>query len=263
MKILIAEDDLVTREILKRLLANMATEILEAGNGVEALELIEREDPDLLFTDLQMPMLDGLAVVEAVRGSARHARLPIVCMSAVKNKDEITRLVNLGIADYILKPLRATEVHERLQRVISQHAGWRHAAGDGGKPTLLLVEGDTSFRQFVIPLVEGDYAVIEATSGAHALRAYQEAESKPGALLIAEGLTLVSETQLVSVVSRLAIEAHTLIPSFWLLTDAEEVPPEKARHFSGVMRRTFVAEQCTAELRRTLLSGTARPVSQP
>ncbi|MBK7833727.1 MAG: response regulator [Gemmatimonadetes bacterium] len=106
MKILVAEDDLVTREILKRILTHMSDEILEANNGVEALEMIERHDPDFLFTDIQMPLLDGLAVVEAVRSSRTHSMLPIVCMSSVKDKDDITRLVSLGIADYILKPLR-------------------------------------------------------------------------------------------------------------------------------------------------------------
>ncbi|MBK8058355.1 MAG: response regulator [Gemmatimonadetes bacterium] len=106
MKILVAEDDLVTREILKRILTHMSDEILEANNGVEALEMIERHDPDFLFTDIQMPLLDGLAVVEAVRSSRTHSMLPIVCMASVKDNDDITRLVSLGIADYILKPLR-------------------------------------------------------------------------------------------------------------------------------------------------------------
>lgn len=80
MKILVAEDDLVTREILKRVLMPLADAIVEASNGVEALELIETEDPDFLFTDLQMPLLDGLAVVEAVRGSKSRSKLPIVCI---------------------------------------------------------------------------------------------------------------------------------------------------------------------------------------
>jgi len=254
MKILIAEDDLVTREILKRILVHLSTEILEAGNGLEALEVIEREDPDFLFTDLHMPMLDGIAVVEAVRKSERHARLPVVCLSSVKDKDEITRLVALGIADYILKPLRTGDVQERLQRVISQHAGWRaQQAGVGGRRTLLLVDRDEGFCSFVTPLLEGEFTVVRAGSGAQALRTFQETSPKPAVLLVTEGLSMLREEQLVGIVSRLAIEAHSGIPTFWLVSEAEEVPAEKARHFAGVIRRSTVAESLSSELRRTIL----------
>ncbi|MBK8649849.1 MAG: response regulator [Gemmatimonadetes bacterium] len=261
MKILVAEDDLVTREILKRILTHMSDEILEANNGVEALEMIERHDPDFLFTDIQMPLLDGLAVVEAVRSSRTHSMLPIVCMSSVKDKDDITRLVSLGIADYILKPLRPGEVHERFRRVISQHAGWRQRQGAEGQTSLLVVDSDPNFRQFAIPLLEGDFVISQAISGAHALRVFQESELKPTTILVAEGLPMVSETQVVNLISKLSIESRTGIPSFWLVTDSELVPHEKARHFAGVIKRSFVPETFMAELRRTLLAG-ASPVDK-
>jgi DNA-binding response OmpR family regulator/CheY-specific phosphatase CheX len=255
MKILIAEDDLVTREILKRILTHMSDEIIEANNGVEALELIEKEDPDFLFTDIQMPMIDGLAVVEAVRSSKTHSMLPIVCMSSVKDKDDITKLVALGIADYILKPLRPGEVHDRFRRVIAQHAGWRQRQGAEGHLNLLLVDADPNFRQFAIPLLEGDYTIQQAISGAHALRVFQDAELKPTTILVSEGLPLVSEVQVVNLISKLSIETKTGIPAFWLVSDSDKVPREVARHFSGIIRRSFVPETFMAELRRTLLCG--------
>ncbi len=256
MKILVAEDDLVTREILKRILTHMADEILEASNGVEALELIERHDPDFLFTDIQMPLLDGTAVVEAVRSSRTHSMLPIVCMSSVKDKEDITKLVGFGIADYILKPLRPSEVHERFRRVISQHAGWRQRQGAEGTTSLCIVDSDPNFRQFAIPLLEGEFVISQAISGAHMLRVYQESELKPTTILVAEGLPPVSELQVVNLVSKLAIESRTALPTFWLVTDSDVVPAEKARHFAGVIRRSFVPETFMAELRRTILAGT-------
>lgn len=255
MKILVAEDDLVTREILKRILSQMSEEILEANNGVEALELIERHDPDFLFTDIQMPVLDGLAVVEAVRSSPTRSKLPIVCMSSVKSKDDITRLVALGIADYILKPLRPSEVHERFHRVISQHAGWRQLQACERRTALLLVDPDPDFRQFAIPLLEGDFAISQASSGAQALRVFRQAALKPTTILVTEGLARVSETQVVNLIRKLSIESRTELPSFWLVTDRDDVPLEKARHFAGIIRRSLVAETFSRELRRTLLAG--------
>jgi len=255
MKILIAEDDLATREILKRILKPMADEILEASNGVEALEQIEKADPDFLFTDIQMPMIDGVAVVEAVRNSRTHSLLPIVCMSSVQDKDDITKLMALGIADYILKPLRPGEVHDRFRRVIARHAGWRQREGADRHLSLLVVDADPTFRQFALGLLAGDYTIQEAMSGAHALRVFQDADPKPTTILVAEGLPLVSEVQVVDLISKLAIEAKTGIPDFWLVSDSDTVSREVARHFSGIIRRSFVPETFMAELRRTLLRG--------
>lgn len=257
MKILIAEDDLVTREILKRILTHMSDEIIEANNGVEALELIESEDPDFLFTDLQMPLVDGLAVVEAVRSSQLHRMMPIVCMSTIKDKDEITKLISLGIADYILKPLRPGEVHDRFRKVIAQNSGWRQRQGAEGHQTLLLVDADPNFRQFAVPLLESDFTVMQAVSGAHALRVFQDSDVKPTTVLVAEGLPLVSDVQVANLLSKLAIEFKTGIPSFWLVSDNDFAPPDVARHFTGIIRRSFVPETFVSELRHTLLRGSS------
>lgn len=254
MKILIAEDDLVTREILKRMLTHMSTSILLAGNGVEALEIIEREDPDFMVTDLQMPVLDGLAVVEAVRASTRHARMPIVCLSAVKNKDEITHLVGLGIADYILKPIRTSEVQDRFQRVIAQHAGWRQAPGDSDRDSILVVDPDDAFRKALGPLLDATHVLLEATSGAQALRLFQEAKPKPVAVLVTEGLHLMREEQLVGVLAKAAIDARCGIPTFWLVTTRDRVPESKARHFAGLIPRSLDPDALDAALRRTILA---------
>jgi DNA-binding response OmpR family regulator len=137
MKILIAEDDLVTREMLKRVLRHMADEIIEAGDGRETLEKLESEDPDILFTDLQLPDLEGHALIAAVRASPTRGRIPVVCMSVVREKDEVTRVLALGVQDYVLKPIRAAEVHERFRDVIAKHAGWRDGNAAAGSATAL------------------------------------------------------------------------------------------------------------------------------
>lgn len=260
MRILIAEDDLVTRELLKRILSHMADDIIEANDGLEALELIEREDPDFLFTDLQMPELDGKALVQSVRASKEHSMLPIVCMSAVKDKDEITELVALGIQDYILKPIRPAEVHDRFRKVIAQHSGWRRRQVAEGRRTLLLVDPDPNFRAFSKPFLEGHFTVLEAISGAHALRLFKESEVKPNVVLVARGLPLVGEVQLQTFIGKLADGMQINAPMFWLCSDDEKLPPE-AKEFAGHVRRSFVPETFTAELKRTLLHG-ATPADQ-
>lgn len=257
MKILIAEDDLVTRELLKRILSHMADEIVEAGDGIEALEKLETEDPDFLFTDLQMPELDGRALLEAIRNSKEHSEMPVVCMSAVKDKDEVTALLALGIQDYILKPIRPAEVHDRFRKVIAQHSGWRKRQVAGGNTVLLLVDPDPNFREFVKPFLEGHFTVIEAVSGAHALRLFKESELKPTLVVTALGLPLVNEIQLSNLLMKMAVDTRVTAPTFWLCADDDDALSPKHVNFAGQIRRSFVPESFTAELQRTLLHGTS------
>ncbi|MCC6316474.1 MAG: response regulator [Gemmatimonadaceae bacterium] len=252
MKILIAEDDLVTRDLLKRILRHLADEIIEANDGIEALSLIESEDPDFLFTDIQMPGLDGRAVVEALRASAAHRGLPIVCMSAVRAKEEVISLVALGIQDFVAKPIRATEAQERFRRVISQHGGWRRRQAAAGRPIVLLVDPDADFRDRVRPLLEATCTVIDAPSAATALKLYKETDPRPVVVAVARGLPLIGEVQLAGLIGKLAATLQAPPPRLWLMSD-DEVPTDVASHFQGSMRRHQDPGQLAEELERTLL----------
>jgi CheY-like chemotaxis protein len=262
MKILVAEDDAITRELLKRVLMRLSDQVLEATTGVEALDLIDREDPDFLFTDIQMPQLDGIAVVEAVRASASHRNLPIVCLSGIKDRDEVTRLVELGIADYVLKPLRLSDAQERFGRVIEKHAGWRQRPGGQGQPTLFLVDPDPEFREFASPILVGEFVVRRIPSGARALRLYLESTPRPRVILVADGGGFVNAIQLAQFVTRMAEEAREPCPAFVLLSGGGELPPDAARYFDGIVQRTRDAEAFAQEVRRTVLP-LVQPVATP
>ncbi|MBL8984248.1 MAG: response regulator [Gemmatimonadetes bacterium] len=257
MKILIAEDDLVTRELLKRILSHMADEIVEAGDGIEALEKIETEEPDFIFTDLQMPELDGRALLEAIRASKEHSEIPVVCMSAVKDKEEVTALLALGIQDYILKPIRPAEVHDRFRKVIALHSGWRKRQGAGGDRVMMVVDPDPNFREFVKPFLEEHFTVMEAVSGAHALRLFKESELKPTLVVAAIGLPLVNEIQLSNLLLKMAVDTRVTPPTFWLCADDEDDLDERHSNYAGLIKRSFVPESFVAELRRTVLKGSS------
>ena len=254
MKIIVAEDDLVTREILKRLLAPVADEIFDAGNGIEALELIDRELPDVLVTDLHMPLLGGMEVVEAVRASRDHAMMPIVCLSSVKDKDEITKLVSLGIADYILKPIRSADVGERLRKIVTQNAGWRLKARQEAQETILVVDADAAFREFVTTLLASEFRVADASSGAHALRLFQQLDPKPTAVLVSEGLPLVAEAQLAGLITRAARDSGAQPPPIWLVSNTPPSPDGQEQPFAGTLVRSTDAAAFMEELRRTVLA---------
>jgi DNA-binding response OmpR family regulator len=135
MKVLVVDDDGSTRLILRRLLSHFPVEVRLAGNGVEALAAIEADPPDLVLLDVMMPEMDGVATLAAIRSSSRSAGLPVVSISAVSDREMVLRMVNLGLADYLLKPLNIESAHKRLDRILaSLPAERRRAAAAATSP---------------------------------------------------------------------------------------------------------------------------------
>src|SRR5687767_14538718 len=121
MRVLLVDDDAMTRRILGRLLVStFGVELVEAENGVEGLAQLEAGSADLVVMDVDMPLMDGFGMLSAIRASPAHRTLPAVAVSAMKDRDEITRLIQLEISDYLVKPLDLAAVTKRLGRVIEQ-----------------------------------------------------------------------------------------------------------------------------------------------
>ena len=127
MKILISDDDPIIRMFVRRAAEHASHEVVLAEHGREALELLEHEDPDLLITDLRMPELDGFGLIKAVRELPRHSEMPIICLSSVNDRDKIATLIEQGIADYVLKPVRPADFIDRIRAVTPRARGWKAA----------------------------------------------------------------------------------------------------------------------------------------
>src|SRR5262245_21854111 len=121
MKVLLVEDDGTIRRNLKRLMSSgLGAEVTEATNGMEALLRLETDRPDLIVTDVNKPVLDGIGFMHAVRSSAAHSDIPAVAVSSSSERAMVARLIELGIVDYLLKPLDLTEVSKRLGKVVEE-----------------------------------------------------------------------------------------------------------------------------------------------
>ena len=126
MKILVVEDDAATRLLVKRIAQQCANLVVEADHGLDALSAIGREDPDLVITDVRMPVMDGHELVAALRGSTTRFALPIICLTSVDIREDIARLIEAGVTDYVLKPVKPLELTQRIRRVMTAHANWRY-----------------------------------------------------------------------------------------------------------------------------------------
>src|SRR3954466_8535218 len=105
MDILIVDDDTTTLTLLQRILVReFACTVAEARGGLAALELLAERHFDLIITDLTMPMMNGLELIEAVRQHEPLNEVPVVVMSVERNEACVRRAIELGIAAYVIKP---------------------------------------------------------------------------------------------------------------------------------------------------------------
>ena len=185
MKAIVADDDRISRAVLKRLLSHINVEVVEADNGLTALNLIEQVDPDFIVMDLKMPVLSGLEALGAIRQSPTRRDLPVICVSATSTSEQVAGMMGLGVADYLVKPINPVEALPRIKEVMLRSANWRQRSRDGVINTLMLVDADPNVLAFVRPLLEHDFGIVEATS------------STDGALRFRSGVQLLSLEELI------------------------------------------------------------------
>jgi two-component system phosphate regulon response regulator PhoB len=118
VKILIVEDEPDLRDLLRHHLAREGFEILETGDGHEALRLVRREQPDLLLLDLMIEGLQGLQVCRQIKAALVGSSARIIIVSGLGGEEDILRGLGAGADDYIPKPFRPREVVARVRTVL-------------------------------------------------------------------------------------------------------------------------------------------------
>lgn len=121
--VLVVDDEPMTRTLLQLMLAPADCEVIEADDGLDALEKIEESLPDLLILDVMMPRMDGISLCRYLRQKARTAVLPIIMLSAKTSQEAIQEGLLAGADRYLTKPVSRRDllanVEELLTRVVS------------------------------------------------------------------------------------------------------------------------------------------------
>ena len=115
MKILIAEDDPVSRRILEATLVKWGYEVVVTLDGRQAWDVLQREDaPSLAILDIMMPGMDGLEICRKVRQLPRATPPYLILLSAMSGKDQVVRGIRAGANDYLTKPFHREELRVRV-----------------------------------------------------------------------------------------------------------------------------------------------------
>jgi type II secretory ATPase GspE/PulE/Tfp pilus assembly ATPase PilB-like protein/CheY-like chemotaxis protein len=121
-KVLLVEDEEQLRRVMKDLLEREGYQIVEAGDGVGALEQVDRHAPDVILLDLNLPGLDGYGVLSQLRSRPVTADLPVIVLTAKGDEDNEVRVLKLGADDFLTKPFRARALSARLESVLSRRS---------------------------------------------------------------------------------------------------------------------------------------------
>lgn len=123
-RILVVDDEEGNRDLLRRRLDRGGYTVLTAASGEEALAIIGAESVDLILLDMLMPGLDGLAVLERVKGDARTRDLPVIMISALDSLEEIAKCIQAGAEDYLPKPFDPIILKARIASSLARKR-WR------------------------------------------------------------------------------------------------------------------------------------------
>lgn len=118
-RILVVDDDPEMRRLVRAYLQAAGHTVTLAPDGKAAASAASQEPPDLIVTDIQMPLLDGFGLFDAVRSDPRTARVPVVIMTAHDNREMLLKALRAGVDDFIGKPFDRVDlmkiVGERLK----------------------------------------------------------------------------------------------------------------------------------------------------
>ena len=127
-KILLAEDDGFSRDMLTRRLERQGFEMVAVPDGREALHAARTEKPDLILMDLEMPVMDGRAAMSALRSDPRTFRIPIIVLTAHTAPEDVAKAIEAGCHSYETKPIALRRLVERIHEALGAKPGPNVAA---------------------------------------------------------------------------------------------------------------------------------------
>jgi two-component system chemotaxis response regulator CheY len=119
LKVLIVDDQMSVRQFTRMTLEKMGIRLIhEANNGQEALHKAIEQPLDLIISDFNMPEMDGLALLRAVRGHQAIRRLPFILLTGRGDRELVVKAAQAGVNNYLVKPFNDTILRQKMEQVL-------------------------------------------------------------------------------------------------------------------------------------------------
>ena len=121
MRVVCIEDEPEMIELVQLILGKKGFNVIGANGGVEGLEIVRREKPDLILLDLMMPDMDGWEVYQQIKASSELRQIPVIVVTAkAQSIDKVLGLHIAKVDDYITKPFGPQELMESVEKILGQ-----------------------------------------------------------------------------------------------------------------------------------------------
>jgi CheY-like chemotaxis protein len=191
--VLVVDDFESMRKVTSAQLRDLGIhDVVTAANGAEALRILQRQSVDLVLSDWNMPVMDGLAFLKALREEAALVHLPFIMITAEAERSRVAEAIGYGVSDFLVKPYTAQRLMSRIERAMRKKPGSLRASNFDevttemtteatseepspakveplGRPTILVVDDTPDNLQLLARLFKDDYRVRIAHNGAKAL----------------------------------------------------------------------------------------------
>ncbi|MBT9536916.1 MAG: response regulator [Nitrospirae bacterium] len=118
--ILIVEDSTTTRSLIRAVIEELGDfNIVEAPTGFDALKLLPVQDFDLVVTDINMPDINGLELINFVKSNQRYSNIPLIIVTTERSEEDKKRGMALGATAYVTKPFKAPELQDIVRKVLN------------------------------------------------------------------------------------------------------------------------------------------------
>lgn len=121
-KVLVVDDEVFIRKMIDARLKASGIDVIEAENGIEALDKTISDRPNLIIMDVMMPKMDGFQACEAIRSNSSIADTPIVMLTARGQLVDMEKAMALGILEYITKPFSPKMLTEKVLEILNRKA---------------------------------------------------------------------------------------------------------------------------------------------
>ncbi len=242
-KVLVVDDDPGISLFISRLLTKkFSCRVVTAVNGLDGLNKVKEESPEVIFLDVTMPIMSGLEMLDALKQDSEFKNIPIIMLTAISDKNVVREVMGKGVISYLLKPLMFESTYQKIKELFYQIKNEQKAAEELEKnqipdqapnsyaDRMLIVNTDEGFRANLRKQMESNFEIIEAENGADGLELFLR--ERPKVVCLGDKLPLLNEVLLAQKIRSLHTDDKIFI---FLLTDEDNLKDEDKKYFDIII----------------------------